>query len=93
MSESIEMCKIVHLHSFQRPILRMQPAPEVHNFAIRCMNFLSHFEHSICHKSMVQTYWPSKCFLGDVHRMCASNNSLNLDTGFMHDCYLTTNSK
>ena len=49
MSESIEMCKLVHFHGFQCPILRVHPAPEVHDFAIRCKNFLSHFEHLICH--------------------------------------------
>ena len=25
-------------------------------------------------------------FLGDLHPMCVSNNSLNSDTGFMLDC-------
>ena len=49
MSESIEMCKIVQFHGCQRPKFRVHPAPEVHVFAIRCMNFLSHFEHLICH--------------------------------------------
>ena len=33
----------------QRPKFRVNPAPEVHDFAIRCMNFLSNFEHLICH--------------------------------------------
>ena len=45
MSESIEMCKIVHFYGFPRPIFRVHPAPKVHDFAIRCMNFSSHFEH------------------------------------------------
>ena len=49
MSESIEMCKIVHFHGFPRPKFRVHPAPEVHDFSIGCMNFLSHFEHLICH--------------------------------------------
>ena len=49
MSESIEMCKIVHFHGFQHPKFRVHPAPKVHDFAIRCMNFSSHFEHLICH--------------------------------------------
>ena len=59
MSERIKMCKIVHFHGFQRPILRVHPAPlildaekvheKVHDFAIRCMNFLNHFKHLICH--------------------------------------------
>ena len=48
MSESIEMCKTVHFHGFQHPKLRVHPAPEVHDFAIRCMNFLRHFEHLMC---------------------------------------------
>ena len=39
MSESIKMCKTVHLHGFQCPKLRLHHAPEVHNFAVRCMNF------------------------------------------------------
>ena len=43
MSESIEMCKIVHFYGFPRPKFK------VHDFAIRCMNFSSHFEHLICH--------------------------------------------
>ena len=33
----------------QCPEFRVQPAPEVHDFAIRCMNRSSHFEHLICH--------------------------------------------
>ena len=33
----------------QRPKFRVHPAPEVHDFAIRCINFSSHFEHLICH--------------------------------------------
>ena len=41
MSESIEMCKIMHFNCFQRPKFRVHPAPEVHDFAIRCMNFSS----------------------------------------------------
>ena len=49
MSESIEMCKIVHFHGFQHPKFRVHHAPKVHDFAIRCMNFSSHFEHLICH--------------------------------------------
>ena len=49
MSESIEMCKIAHFHGFQRPKFRVHPAPKVHDFDIRCMNFLCHFEHLICH--------------------------------------------
>ena len=49
MSESIESCNIVHFHGFWRPKFRVHPAPEVHDFAIRCINFLSHFEHLICH--------------------------------------------
>ena len=49
MSESIEMCKIVHFYGFQRPKFRVHPVPKVHDFAIRCMNFSSHFEHLICH--------------------------------------------
>ena len=49
MSESIEMCKIVHFYGFQRPKFRVHPVPKGHDFAIRCMNFLSHFEHLICH--------------------------------------------
>ena len=48
MSESIEMCKILHLHGFQHPKLRVHPAPKLHDFAISCMNFYSHFEHLIC---------------------------------------------
>ena len=43
------MCKIVHFHDFQLPKLRVQPVPEVHDFAIKCMNFVSQFEHLICH--------------------------------------------
>ena len=43
MSESIEMCKIVHFHGFQHSKFRVHAAPEVHDFAIRCINFLSHF--------------------------------------------------
>ena len=39
MSENIEMCKIVHLHGFQRPELKVHPAPEVHYFAVGCMDF------------------------------------------------------
>ena len=93
MSESIEMLQILHFHSIQHPKLRVHPAPKVHDFAIRCMNFLSHLEHLICNISMVQTYWSGKWFLGDLHPMCASNNSLNSDNGFMRDCYPTTNSK
>ena len=34
MSESIEMCKIVHFHGFQRPKFRVHPAPKVHDFFI-----------------------------------------------------------
>ena len=49
MSESIEMCKIVHFHGFQHQKFRVSPAPEVHDFAIKCMNFSSHFENLICH--------------------------------------------
>ena len=49
MSESIEMCKIVHFYGFQRPKFRVHPVPKGHDFAIRCMNFSSHFEHLICH--------------------------------------------
>ena len=49
MSETIEMCRFVHFHGFQRPKLRVHPAPEVHDFAIRCINFSSHFEDMICH--------------------------------------------
>ena len=49
MSESIEMCKIVHFHGFQHLKFRVHPAPEVHDFGIRCMNFLSHFEHLTCY--------------------------------------------
>ena len=49
MSESIEMCKTVHFHGFQHPKFRVHPAPEVHDFAIRCINFSSHFEHLICY--------------------------------------------
>ena len=45
----LEMCKIVHFHGFQLPKFGMHPAPEVYDFAIKCMNFLSHFEHLICH--------------------------------------------
>ena len=43
------MCKIVHFHGFQRPKFRVHPAPKVHDFAIRCMNFSSKVEHLICH--------------------------------------------
>ena len=39
MSESIEMCKIVHFHGFQCPKLRVHLEPEVHDFAIMCINF------------------------------------------------------
>ena len=49
MSESIEMCRIVHFHGFQHPKLWVHPAPMVHDFAIRCIHFSSHFEHLICH--------------------------------------------
>ena len=62
MSESIQMCKIVHFHGFQHPKLRVHPEPKVHDFAIRCMNFEhlkchikqchikhDHFEHLKCH--------------------------------------------
>ena len=35
--------------SMSAPKFRVHPAPEVHDFAIRCMNFSSHFEHLICH--------------------------------------------
>ena len=45
----MEMCKLVHFHGFPCPILRVHSAPEVHHFAIRCMNYLGHFEHLICH--------------------------------------------
>ena len=47
-----------HFYHFQKlqllgvcqcPKFRVHPAPEVHDFAIRCMNFSSHFEHLICH--------------------------------------------
>ena len=34
-----EMCKIMHLHGFQRPKLRVHPAPEVHDFAIGSIDF------------------------------------------------------
>ena len=36
----LEMCKIVHFHGFQLPKLRVHPAPEVHDFAIKCMNVI-----------------------------------------------------
>ena len=42
MSESIEICKIVHFLGFQHPKFRVHPAPEVHDFAVGCMNFSSH---------------------------------------------------
>ena len=45
MSESIEMCKIVHFHGFQHPKFRVSPAPQMHDFAIKCINFSSNFEH------------------------------------------------
>ena len=41
--------KLQLLGECQRPKFRVNPAPEVHDFAIRCMNFSSHFEHLICH--------------------------------------------
>ena len=93
MSESIEMCKIVHFHGFQHPKFRVHPAPKVHDFAIRCMNFSSHFEHLICHIKHGAGILAKQMILGDLHPMCASNNSFNFDTGFMRDCYPTTNSK
>ena len=93
MSESIEMCKIVNFHGFQRPKFRAHPAPEVHDFAIRCMNFLSNFEHLMCHIKHGEDILARQWFLGDLHPMCASNDSLNSDTGSMRDCYPTTNSK
>ena len=39
----------MHFHGFQRPKFRVHPAPKVHDFAIRCMNFSSKVEHLICH--------------------------------------------
>ena len=46
-----------HFYHFQITItgsmlaskIRVHPAPEVHDFGIRCMNSYSHFEHLICH--------------------------------------------
>ena len=49
MSESKEMCKIAF--RFQHPKFRVHPAPEVHDFAIRCMNFSSHFKHLMSYKA------------------------------------------
>ena len=85
MSESIEMCKIVRFHGCQRPKFRMHPAPEVHDFAMRCMNFLSHFEHLICHIKHGADILSRRMFLGNLHPISASNHSLNSDTGFMWD--------
>ena len=82
------MCKIVYFHGFQRPKFRVHPAPKVHDFAIRCMNFWSHFEHLICHISMVQTFILARRMV-----FSASNNSLNSDIGFMHNRCPTTNYK
>ena len=69
----------------------MHLAPEVHDFAIRCMNFSCHFKHLICHIKHGADILPRRMVLKepapDLH------NSLNSDTGFMRDCYLTTNSK
>ena len=87
------MCKIVHFHGFQLPKLRVHPAPEVHDFAIKCMNFLSHFENLICHIKHGADILARQMVLGHLYPMCASKNSLNSNTGFMSDCYLTTNSK
>ena len=50
MSESIVLnVQNCAFHGFQRPKFRVHPAPKVHDFVIRCMNFSSHFEHLICH--------------------------------------------
>ena len=87
------MCKILNFHGFQHPKFRVHPAPEVHDFAIRCINFSSHFEHLICHIKHGADILARRMVLGDLHPMCASNNSVNSDTGFMGDCYPTTNSK
>ena len=46
--------KLQLLGECQRPKFRVNPAPEVDDFAMRCMNFSSHFEHLICH--MGQTF-------------------------------------
>ena len=43
MSESIEMSKTVQFHGFQLPKLKVYPAPELHDFAMKCKNFLSRF--------------------------------------------------
>ena len=39
MSENVEMGKIVHLHGFQHPKLKVYPAPEVHDSAVGCIDF------------------------------------------------------
>ena len=49
MSESIIYYRIVHFHGYQCLKLRVNAAPEAHDFAIRCMNFSSHFERLTCH--------------------------------------------
>ena len=84
------MCKIVHYHGFQLPKLRVHPAPEVHDFAIRCMHFLSHL---ICHIKHGADILARQMDFRALYPMCASKNSLNSNTGFIRDCYLTTNSK
>ena len=52
VSEHIEMCKIVHLHGFQRPELRVHLAPEVHYiynyFEVGCVDFQTHVECLKC---------------------------------------------
>ena len=73
----------------QRPKFRVHPAPEVHDFAIRCMNFSSHFEHLICHiKHSADILARRMVFRGPAPY---SLNSLNSNTGFMRNCYPTTN--
>ena len=58
------MCKIVHFHGFQLPKLRVHPAPEVHDFAIKGMNFLSHFEHlRLDREGGEQLFLSCACFL------------------------------
>ena len=77
----------------QRSKFRVHPAPEVHDFAIpvRCMNFSSHFEHLICHIKHGADILARRMVFRGPAPDGASKNSLNSDTGFMRNCYPTTN--
>ena len=85
--------KLQLLGIFQCPKFRVHPAPEVHDFAIRCMNFSSNFEHLIYHIKHSADILARRMFLRGPAPYACIKEFLKFRHRFYGNCYPTTNYK